>query len=191
VDDQMADESLSAIGKTLSVLKEFRTPIQIGALSLTVIYLIYTGPYENQYKILFCAIILSSLIIALIPEWRKTEVEADIERRKINADLTRGIHWTEATFREMTERSRIESIQRKQGALDAFDILEDYFEGKLDNDKLEEQKREIYEEILEQIRLMKIGADSFALGFHEQVMREEKNKRGRFAFTQGKKEKTE
>lgn len=48
-------------------------------------------------------------------------------------------------------------------------------------------ERTVHQQILEDIKCMKSGADSIAVGFHEQISREMQDKRGRFSHIKDKK----
>ena len=175
----MGSENQNQVLKVLSTLKEFRTPIQLGALSIIILYVVWNGQYTIQQQYFVSGMFFVIFFLSVIPIWRKTEVDAELEGRRIDADLERGKHWTDTTFRESTERTRVESIQRKQGALDAFDSIKRFLEKRKEIEP-DEDKKIAYQQILEQIEAMKAGANSFALGFHEQVEREMQNGRGRF-----------
>jgi hypothetical protein len=175
----MGSNDQNQVLKIISTLKEFRTPIQLAALSIAILYLVWIGQYTIQQKGFVSLIFVFIFLLSVIPEWRKTEVDAELERRRINAGLERGKHFTDATSRGISERTRIESVQRKQGALDAFSSIERHLERKLEENDLSDDDRIVYQQILEDLKIMKAGADSFAVGFHERVEREMREKRGR------------
>ena len=82
------------------------------------------------------------------------------------------------TMQEMTQRTFIESIQRKQGALDVYNTIIALLNGKIEEGSLDEEQSKAYQNILKTIKNMKTGLNSFLLGFHEQVMKEKKKNAG-------------
>lgn len=173
-------EKEAFLTKLLSLLRDFKTPIQFGALCVIVFFLIINSSYDVQFQIIFGIMICVLLLITFIPELKKTSVQQDIEKRKIDANLERGKHWTDKTMEEMTQRTFIESIQRKQGALDVYNTIIVFLTDKIEEGSLVDEQYKAYQDILKTIISMKTGLNSFPLGFHEQVMKERKEKRGRF-----------
>lgn len=110
----MVSEGNNLLVKLLSTIKEISTPIQLGALSIAVLYLVFTGPYTQQDRNYVLGGIILMLCISVIPYWRKNEVDTEIELRRIKAEIEKGRDFTQITQRGSIERLRIEGVQRKQ-----------------------------------------------------------------------------
>jgi len=187
------EESKDWLLKLLKLLRDFKTPIQLGALSLVVFYLVIAGSYDEQTKIILAVAIVIILLIPSISQWKKTEHEAEVQKKKIDADVERGRDWTHTTQDGMIERTRIEAMQRKQGALDVYEKIIALIEERIEKCKLDRSRvaeRESCENLRMQISYMKNGLENFPVGFHEQVERERKGRRGRLALIPEAKSKT-
>ena len=77
-----SENTNSGFIKLLEALRDFRTPIQLGALCIVIIYLVMVGGYDIQTKIISIIVITIIFISLLIPQWKKTELDAMIKQNK-------------------------------------------------------------------------------------------------------------
>jgi hypothetical protein len=185
------EESKNWYLKLVELLMHFKTPVQLGALCLVILYLLITGPYDGLVKAFFVVAIAMVYFGPIILRWQKTQTEVEIPKRKIDVELEKSLNWNYFTQSGMIERSLVEGQQRKQGALDVYEKLIALLKESIEKCKLERglaTEKKVYENLLERISNMKDGLENFPLGFHEQANRERMERRGRFVYMRETKE---
>ena len=154
VSPYMIMETDNQLVKIVGFVTHFRTPIQMSALSFVIIYLVLIGPYNSQQELFVIAVIFLSFIVAIIPEWKKGEVNSELKNRRNDSRAERDMHYNEVSFY---------ARERKKGALGAYNAIMNLIKIKMEVEGLEEDKKVVYQEVLELVEIMKTGVDSFTV----------------------------
>ena len=148
-------KSESLIERILILIDKFRTQIYFSALSFAVLYLVLVGPYNNSQELVIIVVVFVSLLVVLVPDWSKftPNIKGD------NDGTSSSLSQRKRNLNEMISIAK----ERQQGALDAFNTIINILKINVEAENVEEQKKIVYNEIVEIIELMKAGAGSFSL----------------------------